>query len=121
MATALMYALYGLLAYVGLTAALMALSVRIPRAGFYGRLLSSYICLFACAAYGVVVSLVFGLVGRRGASQWAVARAFKLTMGLTTGVVFDVQGKEHLDTRPALFIGNHQTSVQRAFSLGPDR
>jgi len=40
-----------------------------------------------------------------------VARAFKWTMWLTTGVEFVLQDEEHLATRPAVFIGNHQTYV----------
>ncbi|KAI9852260.1 MAG: 1-acylglycerol-3-phosphate O-acyltransferase [Thelocarpon superellum] len=110
------YFLYALGGYLGVTALLMALALAVPRAGFYGRLLSSYFCFFLSAAYGVVVSIIFRLVGYGGASQWAVARLFQLIMGLSTGVYFDVTGTEYLTERPVVFVGNHQTYV---FLAGP--
>lgn len=32
-------------------------------------------------------------------------------MRLTTGVQFEIEGQEHLKTRPAVFIANHQTEL----------
>jgi len=81
------------------------------RFSFYSRAALSFGCLIFCAAYGVVASLALRIVGYGGLSQYTVARAFKWTMWLTTGVEFVVQGEEHLRTRPAIFIGNHQTYV----------
>jgi len=80
------------------------------------------VCMTACATYGVVASIVLRLVGYGGLSQWTVARAFKHTMWWTTGVMFRViedgkvengrrGGEEALQTRPAVFVGNHQTEL----------
>ena len=81
-------------------------------ASFYARLLVSYACLLVCATYGLIASLFLRLIGRHRISQWATARAFKYTMALTTGVRFEIiQGKQHLSTRPAVFVGNHQTAL----------
>ncbi|KKK25989.1 putative 1-acylglycerol-3-phosphate acyltransferase (AtaAp) [Aspergillus ochraceoroseus] len=62
--------------------------------------------------YGVIASIVLRLVGYGRVSQWATARSFKWVMRYTTGVRFDIiQGEEHLATRPAVFIGNHQSEL----------
>ncbi|KAI9670046.1 MAG: 1-acylglycerol-3-phosphate O-acyltransferase [Caeruleum heppii] len=111
MSTIVLYALYALLAYLGFTSLLLLLSVAIPTLGFYGRLLASHLALFVVAAYGVVASIVLRLVGYGRVSQWATARAFKWVMLLATGVRFEVEGKEHLQTRPAVFVGNHQSEL----------
>lgn len=82
--------------------------------------LSSVIALLLCASYGVVASIILRLAGYGGLSQWTVARAFKWTMWLMTGVSFRIMdsgrieggrrgGEDALLTRPAVFIGNHQT------------
>jgi lysophosphatidate acyltransferase len=97
--------------YVVLVVTLCAFGSRMPALGFYGRLLASWGCLFLCAIYGVFASIVLRIIGYPGLSQWTVARAFKWTMLLATGTTFDIDGEENLRTRPAVFIGNHQTEL----------
>lgn len=102
----------GLTLYAATILAMYGLSLKFKRAGFIARCLAAYGCLAACASYGVVASIFLRLVGYGGIAQWTVARAFKWSMWLTTGVWFDiVEGAEHLNTRPAVFIGNHQTEL----------
>jgi lysophosphatidate acyltransferase len=100
-------------AFFGLTVFFYMLSLAVPFAGFVARLLASYACLIACASYGVFISIVLRLVGYGGIAQWAVARAFKWTMYLTTGVTFVIEDPNNYlnTTRPAVFIGNHQTEL----------
>jgi lysophosphatidate acyltransferase len=95
------------------TLALYMLSLRMPVAGFFARLLASYICLVICACYGVVVSILLRPVGYGRISQWATARSFKYSMWLTTGTTFRIEDpNDYLNTtRPAVFIGNHQTEL----------
>jgi len=99
--------------YLALTLFFYILSTRIQAAGFVARLLASYVSLLICASYGVVVSILLRLVGYGGCSQWATARAFKYVMWLTTGVTFKIEDpNDYLGTtRPAVFIGNHQTEL----------
>jgi lysophosphatidate acyltransferase len=99
--------------YVVLTAASYMLSLAVPKAAFVARSLASYMTLVACALYGVFASLVLTLLGKQQIAQWAVARAFHYSMRLTTGVEFDVDDpNDYLgSTRPAVFIGNHQTEL----------
>lgn len=101
------------LGYLGLILFLYLLAIRIPTAGFFARLLASYVSLIICALYGVVVSILLRLVGYGRISQWATARSFKYVMWLTTGVTFKIEDpNDYLNkTRPAVFIGNHQTEL----------
>jgi lysophosphatidate acyltransferase len=83
--------------------------------------LTAFILLILCASYGVAASIVLRLVGYGGLGQWTVGRAFKWSMWLATGVTFRVTGsmkreggmtgEDALKTRPAVFVGNHQTEL----------
>lgn len=99
--------------YAALTIAFYMLSLVVPKAAFVARVLASYMMLVACALYGVVASIVLTLVGKQQIAQWAVARAFHYSMLLTTGVEFVVDDPDNVlgSTRPAVFIGNHQTEL----------
>lgn len=83
--------------------------------------LTAFILMMLCASYGVFASIALRMVGYGGLSQWTVARAFKWSMWLTTGVTFRVTGsmkrdsgmtgEDALNTRPVVFVGNHQTEM----------
>lgn len=99
--------------YLSLTVLLIMLSRTIPKAGFYGLLLASYACLILAASYGVFVSILFRLLGQHRSAQWAAGRLFKLVMKLSTGITFTIEDpNDYLNTtRPAIFIGNHQSEL----------
>lgn len=118
--------LYLSAAPVALTMLLRVLGFVLPgrlgeRATFAAFSVTAFLLLMVCASYGVFASIFLRAIGYGGLSQWTVGRAFKWTMWLTTGVTFRVDeaggreeggrrgGKEALDTRPAVFVGNHQT------------
>ncbi|OKL60990.1 hypothetical protein UA08_03641 [Talaromyces atroroseus] len=109
----LSYITTGIASYFTLTVSIFALSAaKVPKAGFVARCLSSYASLLICATYGVIASIVLRLVGYGRVSQWATARSFKWVMRYSTGVRFDIiEGQQYLSTRPAVFIGNHQTEL----------
>lgn len=108
----LSYIASGISSFVVVTASLFALGQKVPRAAFVARCLAAYGSLLLCAFYGVVSSIVLRLVGYGRVSQWATARSFKWVMRYTTGVRFDIiEGVENLTTRPAVFIGNHQSEL----------
>jgi lysophosphatidate acyltransferase len=100
-------------AYLAATLALFMLSSRIPAAGFFARLLAAYFSLIVCATYGVVASIFLRAIGYGRISQWATARSFKYVMWYTTGITFTIEDPEDWlnTTRPAVFIGNHQTEL----------
>lgn len=106
------YILSGISSFVVVTLSLFALGQKVPRAAFAARCLAAYGSLLLCAVYGVIASIVLRLVGYGRVSQWATARSFKWVMRYTTGVKFEfVEGEEYLSTRPAVFLGNHQTEL----------
>jgi lysophosphatidate acyltransferase len=120
--SALAYAVAGPAAVVMI---LRAVSFILPAgparlASYAAFTLTAFGLLIVCASYGVVASIVLRCVGYGGLSQWTVARAFKWSMWMTTGVTFRVGeggkteggrrgGDEALSERPAVFVGNHQT------------
>jgi lysophosphatidate acyltransferase len=109
--------------------ALHALAAVLPRnqshyASFSARLLTSFALLVVCASYGVVASLALRLSGFGGLSQWTVARSFKWTMGLGTGVWFKIVRGENLLREDMgqgkgkvarVLVGNHQTELDVLF------
>ncbi|PYI08902.1 putative 1-acylglycerol-3-phosphate acyltransferase [Aspergillus sclerotiicarbonarius CBS 121057] len=106
------YIASGISSFVVVTLSLFAIGQKVPRAAFVARCLAAYGSLLLCATYGVVASIVLRLAGYGRISQWATARSFKWVMRYTTGVRFNViEGSEHLTTRPAVFIGNHQSEL----------
>ncbi|KAL6696147.1 hypothetical protein J3F84DRAFT_326401 [Trichoderma pleuroticola] len=102
-----------LVGYTALTISFYMLSFVVPKAAFVARVLAAYMTLIACALYGVVASIVLTILGKQQIAQWTVARAFHYSMQLTTGVEFVVDDPHNAlnTTRPAVFIGNHQTEL----------
>ena len=105
--------------FVALSGLISIKRVGMSTLGFCVRIAIALFCMLLCAAYGVVASIALRLVGYGGLSQWTVARSYKYSMKLAAGVEFVVQDDEHhLATRPAVFIGNHQTYVDTVFERG---
>ncbi|KAF2019825.1 1-acylglycerol-3-phosphate O [Aaosphaeria arxii CBS 175.79] len=106
---------------------LRVISIFLPKklsqlASFVAFCITATIALCFCASYGVFASIFLRCIGYGGLSQWTVARAFKWTMWIFTGVTFRVTesarveggrrgGEEALKERPAIFVGNHQTEL----------
>lgn len=88
-------------------------ALQIPALTFYARSLASFLAMFLAAGYGVFASAFLSLFGYGGMGQWTTGRSFKWIMLLFTGVWFDVQDPEEYlsKTRPAVFVGNHQTEL----------
>lgn len=113
MYTVLVYLVKFLAGYTALTAFFFMLSGSVPFAGFVARSLAIYLTFLACAVYGVVASVTLTLLGHQQISQWTTARAFKYSARLTTGIEFVVDDPNRVldKTRPAVFLGNHQTEL----------
>ncbi|EFX00370.1 1-acylglycerol-3-phosphate acyltransferase [Grosmannia clavigera kw1407] len=101
--------------YVGVVVVLYALSTASELAGFAARVLVSWLALILVALYGVATSVVLRLTGgdRWQSAQWATARAFKYVMAAAAGITFVVDDPRDvlLTTRPAVFVGNHQSAL----------
>lgn len=113
MSAFLNYLVKFLVGYAGVTVFFYMASFVVPKAGFVARSLAAYISLLFSAVFGVVASIVLTLVGLQGISQWATARCFRYVMLLTTDIAFEVEDPKNIlgTTRPAIFIGNHQTEL----------
>ena len=61
-----------------------------------------------CASYGVLSSILLRIIGRPTLAQWTVAKAYATILNPLIGWEWEVQGREHLETRPAVYISNHQ-------------
>ncbi|RPB02094.1 1-acylglycerol-3-phosphate O [Choiromyces venosus 120613-1] len=82
---------------------------------FYARILSCYFLLVTCAAYGVLASVALRVVGKVSIAQWTTARAFKNLTCPIIGLEFKVENEGALDTRPAVFVSNHQSELDIIF------
>lgn len=104
---------YFLVGYAALTVFFYALSLVIPKAAFVARSLAFYIGVMFCALYGVFASIALTLAGYQGISQWATGRSFWLIFRWIGGVEFVIDDPKNIlgSTRPAVFIGNHQTEL----------
>ncbi|KAM0263033.1 hypothetical protein ACHAQJ_001412 [Trichoderma viride] len=102
-----------LVGYAALTISFYMLSFVVPKAAFAARVLAAYLSLVICALYGVFASIFLALIGKRQIAQWASGRAFRFTMQYATGVEFVIDDPDNVlgTTRPAVFIGNHQTEL----------
>lgn len=109
----LAYLGYFLGGYVALIIFLYGLSPMSNKAGFAARCLASYVSMIIAAGYGVFASIFLGLIGLRGIAQWTTGRIFKWAMIATTGVTFELLDPNGYlnSTRPAVFVGNHQTEL----------
>ncbi|EMC93725.1 hypothetical protein BAUCODRAFT_149983 [Baudoinia panamericana UAMH 10762] len=84
---------------------------------FFGRTIAFFIALLICATYGTIASACLNVAGYGGLGQWATAQSFKWTMLLFTNVAFEIDDpRNYLNkTRPAVFVGNHQTELDILF------
>lgn len=92
---------------------LMFLSKRFPLVSFILGVLTFYTFVAVCSLYGVFASIFLTLIGRAGLSQWATGRSFKYALKYFSGVEFVIIDPDNYlgSTRPAIFIGNHQTEL----------
>ncbi|KAK0389209.1 hypothetical protein NLU13_2784 [Sarocladium strictum] len=99
--------------YTALTIGLYMLSFVVPKAAFVARSLATYAAGCCVALIGAIASIILTLLGHQQIAQWFTARLFKYAMLATTGVTFEIDDpNDYLGkTRPAVFIGNHQTEL----------
>jgi len=82
-----------------------------PFARYYIRVILYYSTLGLVSAWGVIVAVGMSLAGRRFDINWVVARSFYLLASKIIDIRFVVEGEEHLDIKPAILVGNHQSVV----------
>ncbi|CDH57794.1 1-acylglycerol-3-phosphate acyltransferase [Lichtheimia corymbifera JMRC:FSU:9682] len=99
------------------TLAILALAVLYrPFGGFYYKTTMSLVCMAFCALWGVFASLIMPLFGRADLINWSVARAYYYSCSFFTKLSVTIEGEEYLDpTRPAVYVCNHQSSMDILF------
>ncbi|KAE9407233.1 1-acyl-sn-glycerol-3-phosphate-acyltransferase [Gymnopus androsaceus JB14] len=72
-------------------------------------------CMTAIATMGIVVAATMSLVGRRYDVNWVIARSFYTLAGNVLDIQVEVEGEEHLGTKPAILLSNHQSMLDILF------
>ena len=105
-------------AYFGLPAYLLhRLSQTSPLARYYIRNILYFCSLSFCSTLGFCTALPLSLIGRRYDVNYVVARTFYAIFSRLSGLRIVVEGEEHLQMRPCVFVGNHQSMLD-VFCLG---
>lgn len=58
-----------------------------------------------------MASIFLTLIGKQGLSQWTVGRVFYFMASNVLGIKVVIKNPESLTTRPAVFVGNHQSEL----------
>ncbi len=100
------------LAYLGLPYfALRWVSSQSSTTRYYLRTILYLSGIGVFSVWGVIVSIWAVLMGRRYDINYYIARSFVKCMGPLLGISYEIEGAEHLGTRPSVIVGNHQTML----------
>jgi lysophosphatidate acyltransferase len=100
------------LAYLGLPSYLLhRLSKSSPRTRYYICNVLYVCCLGFCSFLGFSAAFPLYLLGRRYDVNFIVARTFYAIFSRLSGLRIIVEGEEHLQTRPCVFVVNHQSMI----------
>jgi lysophosphatidate acyltransferase len=104
------------LAYISLPLYLLKLmSDRSPITRYYFRLGVYVSAMGLCSIWGVIVSIAMTLMGKRQDINFIISRTFYAVISKVMGITCTVDGEHHLDTRPAVLVGNHQSMLDIVF------
>ncbi|KAF9226725.1 1-acylglycerol-3-phosphate O [Gyrodon lividus] len=82
-----------------------------PVGRYYWRLSVFLGSLALVSTWGVVLAVGMTLVGRRHDVNYVVARTFYAVASRALDLKVEVEGEEHLQTRPTVMVGNHQSML----------
>lgn len=104
------------LAYISLPVILLrTVASSSPTGRYYVRMgvyLGTLTFVAACSAF---VAAGMSIVGQRYNVNYVVARTFYALAGTLLDIQIDVEGAEHLETRPAVLMSNHQSILDILF------
>lgn len=107
------------LAYISLPLiGLKYLSTRSLTVRYYYRIGIYLSCLAVVSIWGVCTGIVLLIDGKRFDIDYWTARSFYTLTGWALDWKFEVEGAQWLDTRSAVFVGNHQ-SMMDVLYIGP--
>jgi lysophosphatidate acyltransferase len=67
--------------------------------------------LVVVSTWGIVIAVGMTLVGRRHDVNYVVARTFYAVASRALDVKVEIEGEEHLQTRPTVMVSNHQSML----------
>ncbi|KAI6034998.1 hypothetical protein F5J12DRAFT_7781 [Pisolithus orientalis] len=100
------------LAYISLPFIILrSIASNSPTGRYYWRLTVFLGTLVVASTWGVVVAVGMTLIGRRNDVNYIVARTFYAVASYALDITVEVEGEEHLQTRPAVMVANHQSML----------
>lgn len=110
--TSFLRILFKPIAYVSLPVLILksALSIS-PEVAYYAGLGLYGITITLASAFGLVAAIGMSAAGRKYDVNSVVARLFYAISSRAMGIRVDVEGIEHLQTRPAVLLSNHQSML----------
>ncbi|KAJ3736166.1 hypothetical protein DFJ43DRAFT_990141 [Lentinula guzmanii] len=104
------------IAYISLPVILVRTAVSSSPMGLYYFRRGLYLgCMTAIATWGIVVAATMSATGYRYDVNWVIARAFYAVAGTVMGIKVEVEGEEHMLTKPAVLLSNHQSMLDILF------
>ncbi|KIJ20406.1 hypothetical protein PAXINDRAFT_160970 [Paxillus involutus ATCC 200175] len=82
-----------------------------PVGRYYWRLSVFLSSLAVVSTWGVVIAVGMTLIGRRHDVNYCVARTFYAVASRALDLKVELEGEEHLQTQPAVMVGNHQSML----------
>ncbi|CAO3590947.1 unnamed protein product [Absidia cylindrospora] len=79
--------------------------------GYHYRCFMSFVLLMVMAVYGLFVAIVLPILGKAGLINYTVARGYYYLGRFFTGLQCTVSGKENVLLSPAVYVCNHQSSL----------
>ncbi|KAI8099833.1 uncharacterized protein BX664DRAFT_377523 [Halteromyces radiatus] len=79
--------------------------------GYRYRCLMAILSLILMATFGVIASLILPIFGQAGLINYLVARGYHYIGGFFTGLRTTIIGQENILQSPAVYVCNHQTSL----------
>lgn len=87
-------------------------SARSQKARYYLNSFLYMLSLSVCSSLGVVYAICLSLIpGKRFNTNYLVARSFYAMAGTLIGYKISLEGAEHLQNRPSIMLGNHQSML----------
>ncbi|KAJ4479047.1 hypothetical protein J3R30DRAFT_2709636 [Lentinula aciculospora] len=72
-------------------------------------------CMTVVATWGIVVAATMSATGYRYDVNWVIARTFYALAGSVMDIKVEVEGEEHMLTKPAVLLSNHQSMLDILF------
>ncbi|THU91903.1 1-acylglycerol-3-phosphate O-acyltransferase [Dendrothele bispora CBS 962.96] len=86
-----------------------------PVGRYYVRLGVYLTCMTAVASWAAFVAAAMSIAGRRYDVNWVIARTFYHVAGRALDIEIEVEGEEHMETKPAVYLCNHQSLLDILF------